>query len=111
MPMIMKETSIAANATNDNLLSGSAFEFSRGRNIVSMGVAGAATGLMVTLQAGADIVAEEFAAPILTRYPIIPDEMYFTDVAEPGDRIVQRVRNTTGGAIVARSVTQLSAVR
>jgi hypothetical protein len=106
--MIMKETSIAASATNDNLLSGSAFEFARGRGIISMGISGAATGLLATLQAGADIIAEEFALPILTRYPIVPDEMYFTDVVEQGDRIVQRVRNSTAGALVARSVTQLS---
>lgn len=111
MPMIMVEVSVAANAVNNNLLTGSAFEFSRGRNIVSMGIAGAATGLLATLQSGGDIVAEEFPLPILTRYPIIPDEMYFTDVAENGDRLVQRVRNSTGGALVARSVTQLSAIR
>jgi len=108
MPMIMRETSIAANATNDNVLSGSAFEFARGRGVISMGVAGAATGLVCTLQAGADIIAEEFALPILTRYPIIPDEMYFTDVVEQGDRIVVRIRNTTAGALVSRTVVQLS---
>lgn len=108
MPMIMKETVIAANATNDNVLSGSAFEFARGRGVISMGLAGSATGLLATLQAGADIIAEEFPLPILTRYPIIPDEMYFTDVVEMGDRIVQRVRNSTGGALTCRSVTQLS---
>jgi len=38
----------------------------------------------------------------------VPDEFYFTDVVEQGDRIVERVQNTTAGAIVARSVTQLS---
>lgn len=108
MPMIMKQVSVAANATEQNFLAGSAFEFARGRGVVSMGICGAATGLLATLQAGADIICEEFDLPILTRYPIIPDEMYFTDVVEVGDRIVQRVRNSTGGALVGRSVTQLS---
>lgn len=108
MPMILREVSIGANATNENIISGSAFEFARGRGVLSIGICGAATGLVANLQAGADIIAEAFPLPILTRYPIVPDEMYFTDVVEQGDRIVERVQNTTAGAIVARSVTQLS---
>jgi len=108
MPMIMREVSIAAGATNENLIAGSAFEFARGRGVLSIGIAAAATGVVANLQAGADIIAEAFTLPILTRYPIVPDEFYFTDVVEQGDRIVQRCQNTTGGAIVTRSVTQLS---
>jgi len=109
MPMIMREDSIAATTTNQNTLAGSAFEFARSRGVVSLGVAQAATGMFDTLQAGADIIAEEFAPPILTRYPIIPDEMYFTDVVEAGDRIIVRVRNPPGGALVHRTVVQMSA--
>lgn len=111
MPMIMVESSLAAGVVNNNIYSGSAFEFSRGRNIVSIGIAQSATGMFCTLQAGADIIAEEFLLPILTRYPIIPDEMYFTDVMENGDRLVGRVRNPTAGALTVRSVVQMSAIR
>lgn len=107
-PMILREVSIAAGAINDNLIAGSAFEFARGRGVLSIGIAAAATGCIGNIQAGADIVAEAFPLPILTRYPIVPDEFYFTDVVEQGDRIVERVQNTTGGALVVRSVTQLS---
>jgi len=108
MPMILREVSVGANATNENIIAGSAFEFARGRGVLSIGIAAAATGCVANIQAGADIVAEAFALPILTRYPIVPDEFYFTDVVEQGDRIVQRVQNTTAGALVVRSVTQLS---
>ena len=110
MPMIMKETSIAAGASNDNLVSGSAFEFARTRQIVSLGVVQSATGMFCTIQAGADIIVEEFSLPILTTYPIIPDNMYFTDIMEPGDRLVIRVRNPTGGPLTARAVVQTSPV-
>lgn len=108
--MIMIETSIAAGAVNPNLVSGSAYEFARSRQIVSLGVAQSATGMFCTIQSGADIVAEEFSLPILTTYPIIPDNMYFTDVMEQGDRLVLRVRNPTAGALTARAVVQTSAV-
>lgn len=104
----MIETSVAAGAVNNNLVSGSAFEFAKTRQVVSLGVAQSATGGFFTLQAGADIIAEEFSGPILTRYPIITDEMYFTDVMEAGDRLVLRYRNPTGGALTARAVVQTS---
>lgn len=108
MPMILRSPSIGAGGTNENLLAGSSFEFARGRGVVSMGIMGAAAGMICNLQAGGDIVAEAFELPVGTRYPIVPDEMYFTDVVEQGDRLVQRVQNTTAGALIARSVTQLS---
>jgi len=110
MPMIMVEQSIAAGAVNNNLVSGSAFEFAKSRQIVSIGVVQSATGMFATLQAGSDIIAEEFSLPILTTYPIVPDNMYFTDIMEAGDRLVIRVRNPTGGALIARAVIQTSPV-
>lgn len=108
-PMILIEASIAAGAVNNNIYSGSAFEFARARGVLSQGLGQSATGMFCTLQAGADIIAEEFSLPILTRYPIVPDEMYFNDVVEVGDRIVSRVRNPTAGALTVRAVLQLSA--
>lgn len=108
MPVIQKETSVAAGAVNDNLLSGSAFEFARQRQVVSIGVTAAATGTFVTIQSGADIVLEESAPLIKTTYPIIPDEMYYNDVMEAGDRLVIRARNPTGGAVVHRAIVQAS---
>lgn len=108
MPMIMVEETIAAGAVNNNVVSGSAFEFARVRQVVSIGVAQSATGGFARIQGGADTIVEEFSPPILTRYPIIPDEMYFTDVMEAGDRLVIPFRNPTAGALVFRVVVQIS---
>ncbi|HSE02485.1 MAG TPA: hypothetical protein VLB72_17320 [Burkholderiales bacterium] len=108
MPVIVKQVSVPLNGTVDNILAGSAFEFARTNALVSMGVTAAATGTFVTFNSGADVVAEEFEPAILTRYPIIPDEMYFSDVAAAGDRLVIRVRNTTGAAIIVRVICQVT---
>lgn len=108
MPVIQKEVSIAANAVNENVLSGSAFEFLRGNAVVSMGVTAAATGLVFNIQSGADIVVEEAAAFIKTNFPTVPDEMYYNDVGVQGDRLVVRIRNTTAGAIISRTIVQVT---
>ena len=110
MPVITRETSVAAGAVNDNIFAGSAFEFAKGPQVISVGVAQSATGGFATLQSGGDVVAEEFSPPVLTRYPIIPDEMYFNDVQSQGDRLVLRYRNPTGGALTVRAIAQISPI-
>jgi hypothetical protein len=104
----MREASVAAGAVNENVLAGSAFEFARQNSLVSMGIHQSATGGFATINSGADIVAEEFSPPIATVYPVIPDNMYFSDVAAAGDRLVVRYRNPTAGALTVRVVCQVT---
>lgn len=108
MPVIQKEVSVAANTTDENVLSGSAFEFLRRNSIVSAGAVGSATGLFVTVQSGGDIVLEESPADIKTSFPSIPDEMFYNDVGAAGDRLVIRVRNSTAGALTIRVLVQIT---
>lgn len=110
MPVIQKEVTVPANDSIENVLSGSAFEFLRSNSVVSIGVTAAATGVVVNIQSGADIVLEETAAYIKTNFPVIPDEMYYNDVGVQGDRLVVRLRNTTGAGIVARVIAQVSPI-
>lgn len=107
MPVIQKEVSIPANAANENILAGSSFEFLRSNSVVSIGLTGAATGLVANIQSGADIVLEESPLLVKTTMPTIPDDMYYNDVGVQGDRLVIRVRNTTGGALIVRCVAQV----
>lgn len=111
MPVIQKEVSVAANAANENILSGSAFEFLRSNAVVSIGLTGSATGLVSNIQSGADIVLEESPLEINAGYPLIPDEMYYNDVGVAGDRLVIRVRNTTGAPLTVRCIVQITNVR
>jgi hypothetical protein len=123
MPVILNAISVAATSVNNNLVAGSAFEFARVQSIVSIGIFASNQGCFVTIQAGSDIVAEEFPCPVsgiaannpnavamttTTAFPVVPDEMYFTDVMNPGDRLVIRFRNPTAGAITASFVVQIS---
>lgn len=109
MPVIQKEISVPANGSVENVLSGSAFEFLRSNSVVSIGITSQAAGVVANIQSGADIVLEE--SPVQVKadsFPIIPDEMYYNDVGVLGDRLVIRARNTTGSAVVARAIVQVT---
>lgn len=108
MPAFLNEQVVATTVIVQNFMAGSAYEFARGVGLMSAGVAGSATGFIDNIQSGPDIVAEAFAIPILTRYPIVPDEMYFTQALRGGERIVFRGQNTSGGNLTHRLVCQLS---
>lgn len=110
MPVMQRETSIPANAAVENVLSGSAFEFLRGNAVVSAGIVGAAAGLVANMQSGADIVLEESPLAVKTNFPSIPDEMFYNDVGVQGDRLVVRIRNTTGAPIIARTLVQVTPI-
>lgn len=110
MANIVTVKDVAANSVDENLIAGSAFEFARGRTVVSMGLVAAATGTFVTIQAGGNVIAEEFQPPIeATAFPQVNEDFYFQFAMAPGDRLVIRVRNSTGGAIELRSVVAMAA--
>lgn len=108
MPAIQAEVTVAATSTNSNIISGSAFEYSRGRQLLSLGVTAAATGTFTTIQSGADVILEESATYIATQFPIVPDQMFYNDIMEMFDRLRIQVRNTTGAGVVARALALLT---
>lgn len=111
MSVIQRTTSIAANAVNENVLAGSTFEILQGRSVVSIGLTADATGLVNSVLIGSTVVLEE--SPVFIKanaFAVIPDEMYFNAAAVGNDRIVVRVRNTTGGAIIHRAIVQIARV-
>lgn len=108
--VIQKETSVAAGAVADNLFSGSAFEYMRAPAIVSIACVASATGGFITIQLGPTILLEESPPTVKTSMPTIPDDFLYTGAAAPGDRLVVRARNPTGGAITFRAVAQITDV-
>lgn len=110
MSVIQVESTIPLNGSNNNILSGSAFEFARVRQVVSIGLAAAASGLFVMITSGSDLILEESPPYVLTNFPVVPDQMYYNDFQEAGDRLVIRARNSTGANIVLRAVVQIQPV-
>jgi len=110
MSVIMRETLVAASATVDNFISGSAFEIAVRPVLVSIGFTQSATGLVMTITSGSDLILEEAPIPIKATYPVIPDEFFFSDVMMPGERLVIRIRNTTAGGLTGRCIVQVNAL-
>ena len=99
MPVIQNSVAVAANAVNDNILTGSQFEYLPYNAKIDFGLVASATGLLVDVYTGQDIIAESYAPPTQNRFPLNPDDFTLSDVARGGERVKIRVRNTTGGAL------------
>lgn len=108
--VIQKETVLATLTVNDNIFSGSAFEYARAPGVVSIGVTASATGTFITLQAGPTIILEESPPVVKTVMPVVPDDFLYTAAIAPGDRLVLRARNPTGGSVTIRAVAQITDV-
>lgn len=103
MPIIKNGVAIAAGATNNNVLSGSAFEFVKDVSKVSIGLLASATGLLASVSSGSDILLEDGSLVDVVRIanqgPVFPDDFILQDIAMPMDRLKISVRNPTGGSI------------
>lgn len=110
MPAIQKTVSIASGATNPNIFDGSAFEFARTRTLVSLGANADGPTVFITINSGSDVVLEESDAYEAAQYPIVPDQMFYNDVMEAGDRLRVQVRNGSGATRVVRAIALLTPV-
>jgi hypothetical protein len=101
MPLIQQSVSVAANATNENVLSGSQYEYLPFNALIEFGLNGSAVGLVSDVYSGSDVLAEGIALSSQNRIPVYPDDFTLNDVAAAGERLKVRIRNTTGGAVTA----------
>lgn len=99
-PVIQNSVSIAAASVNDNVLSGSQFEYLPYNAAVAFGLNGDANGadLRVDVYSGQDVLMESAPMSAQNRIPLWPDDFTLTDVAGGGERLKIRVRNTNAGA-------------
>jgi len=99
MALIQSSVSVAANAVNDNVITGSQWEFLPFNAHLLFGLVQSATGLVLDVFTGQDALVEAMIPVIKATAPIFPDDFTLEDVAGAGERIKIRVRNITGGAL------------
>jgi hypothetical protein len=113
MPYLQRTDSIAANAFNSNVWSGTQFEFAPYDALFELGIMGSATGLQNTVATGADTLTIDQAVTVVraaNQYPLYPDDFTIQDVIGLGQRIIQAIRNTTAGALSHFSSIRLTPV-
>lgn len=102
MPSILRETTFGGAGSSANVNAGSLFETARRRSVLSIGIVTTVAANLALVNVGSDVVAEEFTAPVLATYPVVPDNFYFADIADVNDKIVIAVRATV--ATVYRTI-------
>lgn len=100
MPLIQGSVSVAASSVNDNVFTGSQFEFLPYDAALDFGLVGDtnAADLRLDVYSGQDTLSENMIPSAQNRIPIFPDDFSLSDVAAGGERIKVRVRNTNAGA-------------
>lgn len=105
MPVMTDRRSVAANATVDNVLAGKIDEFLREKSIVTLYAVAEAVGLNVSLIIGNEVVFDDQEIPSRAAGVTItvPDDFVVQGAGLAGDRMILRLRNTTGAAIIVRT--------
>lgn len=97
--------SVAANTTVDNVLAGKQEEFLRANSTVNLHAVAQAVGVRMTLLIGGESALDdqEIGARAATITTIVPDDFVVAAAGFTGDRMILRIRNTTGAAIIVHS--------
>lgn len=103
MPSIQQTNSILTLVTNANIIAGSQYEFLPYDANVAMGFTQSATGLLVGVYAGTDLVALDIVPIVKATSPVNPDDFTVNFDAYEGTRLVVSVRNPTAGTLTLLS--------
>ena len=102
------ENSIAANATNENVLSGQRFERAPYNCWVTFYSTGSAAGLREEVNIGGRSVSPRMIVNTQNRSPVVPDDLRAHNIpADKGELIQVTVANTTAGALTHRLRVEL----
>jgi hypothetical protein len=98
--VMQSSVAVAANTTNENVLTGQRFERAPGPSIGGLYVCGSAAGLTAELNVGGRSVTPPTSVNTQNRFPVVPDDSLAMDwEAYQGELIQVRIVNTTAGAL------------
>lgn len=112
MPTIVTPTVAVAAGASTNIMAGHDQEYMSSDGALEMAVVAEATGILVSVQSGRDVLQTEGPAIVVAAngMPRYPDDFYLDDAVEAGDKLIVRCRNTTGAPINVRSVIKIEYV-
>ncbi len=110
MPTIKVRTALGANATVDNALAGSQYEYVPWPCLLEAGIVSDATGVLASFVSGSDLLMDESTLSVKTINvsPVYPDDFDVSDECAAGDRIRIKLRDTSGVARVVMTTVKLT---
>lgn len=111
MPSVTVRTSVPANSTVENVLTGSQFEIMPYNGAVAFAMnqqSGAVGDILGDVYSGQDVLQERGPISAQARFPVNPDDFTLSDVAAWNERLKVRLTNTTAGAIVVITVVNIT---
>lgn len=107
MQVITNVTSIAANTTSANLISGEVGEFLAGRSVINLYARAAAVGLNLLFQVGFEVYLPNQEVGSQAGFPTRNENLLVSGVGGQGERIFITATNTTGAAIIVQLMVDI----
>jgi len=105
--MTSANNSVAANATTGNIMAGKVFEFVPAPSIIKVYINAAAVGMNADVLVGNESYLNDEEVSNANRFPIRNEDLLVELGALAGERIVIRLRNTTGAAIITNTLVEV----
>lgn len=99
--------SVAANTITANIVAGKVFEFVQRPSIVRFYIVSAAVAVLADVLVGNESYVQGEEVSAANRFPIRNEDLLIEMGALPGERIVVRLNNTTGAAIVVKTLIEV----
>lgn len=108
MPTMTDNRSVAANTRTTNILAGKAFEFVSTPSIIKVHTAAAAVGVNIDLLIGGESIVSDEEISDANRFPTIDgSDLIAQHGGLAGERLFIALRNTTGAAIVVKTLVEV----
>jgi len=107
MTTMSDNRSVAANTRTTNILAGKPFEFVGPPSIINFYIVAAAVGINVDVQVGGESIVQDEECSGANRFPQTNTDLFTRHGGLPGERIFISLRNTTGAAIVVRTLVEV----
>lgn len=111
MPFIAKRIALGASSVV-SALADDQFEYLPYDALVQFALSADATGVLMTIFSGGDLLMDEGPVPIgtINVFPKYPDDYHLEDVAAGGERLKIRLRDTSGAARVVMVGVRISQI-
>lgn len=104
MAVMTDNQSVGANAVVENILAGKLHEFLPEASIVTVAISAAAVGMNASVLIGGESIMQDQEVSGSNRFPVVPDDTVAQGAGFAADRLIVSLRNTTGAAIIVRSM-------